>query len=284
MKTLMGNLVSSSPSLGSLTNRAGVTGEIELTMMNHTCQVVNFCTLIQEGHICTVVSDMVDAYSNFTGEDRRGTRICDVLRWEKPVTTQGQTRTGAKEVVLEEEIYSALLQLINTTKQLHYVGEGNPLSSNQLFLRCKVLLSNCILIHGVSYLPSDFSHCDSNIFFCSSLGSKPEAGCIIKIFLHHRYSTDDSMIEETFIALQTLIPLSDTDAPYDHYRQYPLAGGFLCYNEYHTNYRVIRPSGIICHYAKTPMRVKKICQACIHILPLDRVSASTTTDYDSNMD
>ncbi|KAG1848453.1 hypothetical protein F4604DRAFT_1973851 [Suillus subluteus] len=256
-------------------NTNGKFGEIELTMMNHTCRVANFRTLIQEEHIRTVVSDMVDAYSNFAGEDRRGTRIRDVLRWEKPVTTQGQTCPGAKEVVLEEGLYSALLQLIDTTEQLRYVGEGNPHSSNQLFLRRKVLLSNCILIRGVSYRPSDFSHCDSNILFRSSPGSKPEAGRIIKIFIHHRYSTDDSMIEETFIALHTLIPLSDTDAPYDHYCQYPLAGGFLCYNEYHTNYRIIRPSGVICHYAKTPMHVQRICQPCVHVLLLDRLMKST---------
>jgi hypothetical protein len=65
-------------------------------MMNHTCQVANFCTLIQEERIRAVVSDMVDAYSNFAGEDRRGTRIRDVLQWEKPVTAQGQTHLAAK--------------------------------------------------------------------------------------------------------------------------------------------------------------------------------------------
>ncbi|KAG1905079.1 uncharacterized protein F5891DRAFT_889289, partial [Suillus fuscotomentosus] len=253
-------------------NTNGKFGEIELTMMNHTCRVANFRTLIQGEHIRTVVSDMVDAYSNFAGEDRRGTRIRDVLQWEKPVTAQGQTRPTTKEVALEEELYLALLQLINTIEQLRYVGDGDPRSSDQLFLRRKVLPSNRILIRGVSYRPSDFSHCDSNILFRSSLGSKPEAGRIIKIFLHHRFSTNDNQIEETFIALQTLVPLSDTDVPYDPYRQYPLAGGFLCYNEYHTKYRVIRPSGIICHYAKTPMRVPRIRQPCVHVLPLDRVS------------
>ncbi|KAG2094659.1 uncharacterized protein F5147DRAFT_657130 [Suillus discolor] len=176
--------------------------------------------------------DMVDAYSRFAGEDRRGTRIRDVLQWEKPVTAQGQTHPTTKEVVLEEELYSALLQLIDTTEKLRYVGEGDP-------------------------------------------SSKPEAGRITKIFLHHQYSTNDSMIEETFIALQTLIPLSDTDVPYNPYRQYPLAGGFLCYNEYHTNYHVIRPSSVICHYARKPMRVQRIRQPCVHVLPLDRLMKST---------
>jgi hypothetical protein len=185
VKTLMANLVSGSPSLGSRTNQPGVTGEIELTMMNHTCRVANFCTLIQEKHVHTVVLDMVNAYSNFVGEDRRGTCIHDVLQWEKFVTAQGQICPAAKEVVLEEEVYSVLLPLINNTEQVRYVGKGNPHSSDQLFLRHKVLLSNYILIRGVSYRPSDYSHCDSNILFHSSLGSKPEAGHIIKIFLHH---------------------------------------------------------------------------------------------------
>ncbi|KAG1848575.1 hypothetical protein C8R48DRAFT_778790 [Suillus tomentosus] len=249
-------------------------GEIELTMMNHTCRVANVRALIQEERIRTVVSDMVDAYSNFAGEDRRGTRIRDVLQWEKIVTAHGQTRPASKEVILEERLYSALLKLIDATEPLRYVGEGDPRSLDQVFLRRKVLLSNRILIHGVSYRPSDFSHCDSNIVFHSSPGSKPEAGRIIKIFLHHRYSTNNDMIEETFLAIQPLIPLSDTDIPYDSYRQYPVAGGFLCYNEYHTHYHVIRPSGVICHYAKTPMRISRIRRACVHVLPLDRLMRS----------
>lgn len=200
------------------------------------------------------------------------------------VTAQGQTHPTTKEVVLEEELYSALLQLIDNTEQFRYVGEGDPRSSDQLFLRRKVLRSNHILIHGVSYRPSDFSQCDSNILFRSSLGSKPEAGRIIKIFIHHRYSTNNSMVEETFIALQTLIPLSDTDVAYDPYRRYPIAGGFLCYNEYHTKYRVIRPSSVICHYARTPMRIQRIRQLCVHVLPLDRVSTLATSHYKSDID
>ncbi|KAG2140346.1 hypothetical protein BD769DRAFT_1662893 [Suillus cothurnatus] len=231
-------------------------------------------TLMQEGHIRTIVSDMVDAYSNFVGEDRRGTRIRDVLQWDKTVTAHGQTCPVSKEVILEEVLYSALLQLIDATEPLRYVGEGDPRSSDQLFLRRNVLLSNRILIRGVSYRPLDFSHCDSNIVFCSSLGSKPEAGRIVKIFLHHRYLMKNSMIEETFLAIQALIPLSDTDSPYDPYRQYPIAGGFLCYNEYDTNYCIIRPSGVICHYAKTPMRIPRIRQPCVHVLPLDRLMRS----------
>ncbi|KAG2140881.1 hypothetical protein BD769DRAFT_1384036 [Suillus cothurnatus] len=186
---------------------------------------------MQEGHIRTIVSDMVDAYSNFVGEDRRGTRIRDVLQWDKTVTAHGQTRPVSKEVILEEVLYSALLQLIDATEPLRYVGEGDP-------------------------------------------RSKPEAGRIVKIFLHHRYSTKNSMIEETFLAIQALIPLSDTDSPYDPYRQYPIAGGFLCYNEYDTNYCIIRPSGVICHYAKTPMRIPRIRQPCVHVLPLDRLMRS----------
>ncbi|KAG2144073.1 hypothetical protein BD769DRAFT_1661497 [Suillus cothurnatus] len=211
---------------------------------------------MQEGHIRTIVSDMVDAYSNFVGEDRRGTRIRDVLKWDKTVTAHGQTRPVSKEVILEEVLYSALLQLIDATEPLRYVGEGDPRSSDQLFLRRNVLLSNRILICGVS------------------LGSKPEAGRIVKIFLHHRYSTKNSMIEETFLAIQALILLSDTDSPYDPYRQYPIAGGFLCYNEYDTNYCIIRPSGVICHNAKTPMRIPRIRQPCVHVLPLDRLMRS----------
>jgi hypothetical protein len=253
-------------------------------MMNHTCRVANVRTLLQEERIRTVVLDMVDAYSDFAGEDRRGTRIRDVLQWDKTVTAHGQVRPASKEVILEECVYSALLQLIGTTEPLKYVGEGEHRSSNQLFLRRKVLLSNRILIHGVSYRPSGFSHCDSNIIFRRSQGSKPEAGCIIKIFLHHRYSTDNNMIEETFLAIQPLIALADTDVPHDPYRQYPVAGGFLCYNEYHTDYHIIRPSGVICHYAKTPMRIPRIRQPCVHVLPLDRVSASATRDYKPDID
>ncbi|KAG1839802.1 hypothetical protein F4604DRAFT_1691074 [Suillus subluteus] len=98
---------------------------------NTNGKFANFRTLIQEGRIRAVVSDMVDAYSKFAGEDRRGTRIRDVLQWEKPVTAQGQTRPAAKEVVLEGELYSALLQLIDTTEQFRYVGEGDPFPQAQ---------------------------------------------------------------------------------------------------------------------------------------------------------
>ncbi|KIK38450.1 hypothetical protein CY34DRAFT_108662 [Suillus luteus UH-Slu-Lm8-n1] len=178
---------------------------------NSNGKFANVRTLLQEEHIRTVVVDMVDAYSSFAGEDRRGTRIRDVLQWDKTVTAHGQIRPASKEVILEERLYSALLQLIGTTEPLKYVGEGDP---------------------------------------------------------------HNNMIEETFLAIQPLTALSDTDVPHDPYRQYPVAGGFLCYNEYHTDYHIIRPSGVICHYAKTPMRIPRIRQPCVHVLPLDRLMKS----------
>ncbi|KAG2738629.1 hypothetical protein P692DRAFT_201730859 [Suillus brevipes Sb2] len=259
-------------------NTNGKFGEIELTMMNHTCRVANVRTLIQEDHIRSAICEMVDAYSNFANEDRRGTRIRDVLQSDKTVTTQGQTHPASKEVILEDKIYSALLQLIDTTEEHRYVAEGVPRSSRQLFLSRKAVPSNRILICGVSYRPSDFSHCDSNIIFRSASDSRPEAGRIVKIFLHHRYSPNQSIIEETFLAVQPLIPLSDIDIPRDPYRQYPIAGGFLCYNQYHNDRRIIRPSGVICHFAKTIMRIQSIRQPCVHVLPLDRVGGPVTNE------
>jgi hypothetical protein len=118
--------------------------------MNHTCWVANVCMLIQEDHIHSVVSEMVNAYSNFAGEDRRGTRIHDVLQWDKTITAQGQTRQSRKRLSLRIKYilpcfsWSMLLRNIAMLPRVRPIHRDSSFSGTRWFYQ---IVSLSVVFH-----------------------------------------------------------------------------------------------------------------------------------------
>jgi hypothetical protein len=247
-------------------------GEMELTFMTHTCRSANLRSLIVEPHVRETVAELAVAYETMAGVERRGTLLRDMLSWGNK-KVEAKTSSHAQPTKLDDSTYNLLLTLLNLDQPELFSDWRQPMRPGQKPLPQNAVQCSGISKNGIFYQPNSLSPSNSNILFRPPGSSAdPAAGKITQIFTHTLRQPDGMGVEETFIAVSRLDELSDEDAAFDNYRRYPLAGGRLTYDRYNPGCDLIRPSNIVCHFAKTVMRISNI--ACVHVLPLDRVSVS----------
>ncbi len=262
-------------------------GELELTFMNQICRAANLRPLLRDDEVQKAIFEVINAFNEIFHEDGRGTRISDNLRLvEDAVSSRGQKQKKADQVVkLEDDVYAALLVSVNgaTGRDLYVDHNAGRKMPEQEYLRSDATRLTRIFKGGVTYKACSDSRKDSHVL----LDIHPEAGQplgpsqwppaslvaadILHIFSHKRFY-GGGWIEETFLAINRLMPLSDYDTGRDIYRKYETAGGFLCYDRYCETIEIVRPDTIISHFAKTTMDIQQIEPRCVHVLPLDRVS------------
>ncbi|PSR72259.1 hypothetical protein PHLCEN_2v11851 [Hermanssonia centrifuga] len=276
-------------------------GELELTFMNQICRAANLRPLLRDHEVQKAIFEVINAFNEIFHEDGRGTRISDNLRLvEDAVSSRGQKQKKADQVVkLEDDVYAALLVSVNgaTGRDLYVDHNAGRKMPEQEYLRSDATRLTRIFKGGVTYKACSDSRKDSHVL----LDIHPEAGQplgpsqwppaslvaadILHIFSHKRFY-GGGWIEETFLAINRLMPLSDYDTGRDIYRKYETAGGFLCYDRYCETIEIVRPDTIISHFAKTTMDIQQIEPRCVHVLPLDRMMQliSLPTFDDSDVD
>lgn len=151
-----------------------------------------------------------------------------------------------------------------------------PLEKGQFLLNNEAIICGQITIGGVLYQPNTTSIGNSNAIFFPTPQSEGVPGRIDQIINHSRKVLErdgkSSFIEETFLVMYCLVPLSTRDIPRDNHRKFPITGGSLYYDRYDPNPCVIRPLDIKCHFSKTNKISISTMESCCHVLPLDRVS------------
>ncbi|KAI0054698.1 hypothetical protein BV25DRAFT_1816687 [Artomyces pyxidatus] len=248
-------------------------GELELTFMNHTCRSANLRPLMRDPVINEKMSELLEAYRKLEEEDRRGTRLTEINilnpEHREPVTF-GQAKRDLIE--LDRSIYRSLLSLFNMECPNQFAPYyGLPATPGLLVLSRSAKRHEKMQISGVSYQSHDRSPKDSNIIYKASDGSE-NAGRIVSIFTHTRSGAGEDVISEVFLAVQKLEELSDIHSVFDKFRTFALVGGTLYYDKYQDKIQVIRPRQVLCHFARTSMRIDHIEEPCVHVLRLDRVS------------
>ncbi|OBZ66279.1 hypothetical protein A0H81_13832 [Grifola frondosa] len=229
-------------------------GELEMTYMRSSCRAANLRPLLRHPTVREALDGAISIHQELSNEVNHGTRLDDILRASGMVDKESKddVGTGKKELSLDDSTFNALLQRVNSEMGTSiYIDE-----------RCKVKAS------GVQYKAQDMAPQDSNIIFCLPTFDANSAGRIKLIFLHTRPTSDGSRVAEIFIAVQRLVELSENDAALDNFRTFKHAGGRLCYGRYHEDIRIIRPTDIICHFAKTPMDDLKFSEKVVHTLTL----------------
>ena len=242
--------------------------------MNMTCQAANVHALISDPTIKPHIEELATAFETFASSDKQRTHIHSALSCIISDEMIGQPRQGLhREQALQPDIYTALLSYLNheigTAAFASYHGERRE---NQYFLSPQGILCSHVKIQGVKYQPDHISPGNANIVFSSPGSSTSALAKIIEIFLHTRRDLTGVMVEETFLAVQELLHLSNSEGHHDIFRQYSAFGGILYYADYSMVIQVFHPKDLICHFAKTPMEVQSISRPCFHVLPLDRVS------------
>ena len=260
------------------------TGEIEMTFMKAACRAANIPVLLGDPDVRDMVGDLFDAYSNFTNEDQRGTRIHDTLSLQPANVGRGTAPKNAQTRPLCHEAYVGLLARLNeeaapgpANERLAHLYVPRPRKQpGQIFLADEAIQCTEVQINGVRFQPVSASSGNCNVVYYPSSSQEPIPGRILEIFLHTRRLSDKETIEETFLVACPYVPLSHIEMKHDNYRRYPLVGGSLYYDKFQETTHILRPSDVKCHFAMTRMAKFDEHDSSevprIHVLPLDRVS------------
>ncbi|OSD08116.1 hypothetical protein PYCCODRAFT_1358106 [Trametes coccinea BRFM310] len=262
-------------------------GELECTMMMTTCRAANLQALIQHSAIRGHLPAFLNTFDKLSGSDRRGTRMEAILQSPHASLDRPHGDTGKRPVTinLDDGVYSALqlrLSFGEAGAHSRSLPSDTPLSRNAI---------NCsrIIISGVIYRTRHRSGGDSNVIFKHPTITTPAPGSIDLIFVYERQHGSEK-VEETFLAVRRLLDLNADDLKSDPYRKYPRVGGALYYNHFADEILVLRPSDVLCHFAKTPMEREEIFKGptaqnsgerkrqdgggekpIVHVKPLERV-------------
>lgn len=251
-------------------------GQMEVTFMNQVSRATNLRPILQHAAIQETMKDVISGYSKIANEDSRGTRNRDALSLQELTSSLGARTTENITRDLDANVFQSLLQHLNYNSSPGtplYVDENLRVrNSNTLFLHRASTPCKSIKIGGVRFQPKHLSLKDSNVVYSDSRDVKQiHYGSILHIFMHKRPISEDDRVEDTFLAVRRLTPLNEVDEQHDDFRRYPRCGGSLYYDEYRTAIDIVPPTGVLCHYARTPHTTPIIPRPCVHVLPLDRV-------------
>ena len=189
------------------------------------------------------VRPLVEAFSKVSNEDHRGTRLADEAHFPP--------NRPPKMVALHPGIHSLLLELIDGTP----IADGHsPYTSDALEL-------DKVSISGVIYASEKSLPRDSNIIFRRPGGLSHRVGRIKSIF---QVSYQPGI---TFLVVSQHRFIEKSDSR-NVYRRFGFAGGFLCNEEEDTRLLVIRPTNVVCHFAKIILDPE---EKLMHALPLNTV-------------
>lgn len=253
------------------------TGRLETTFLFQVCRAANFRPILHDPDVRADLSDVIEVFERLQEEDHRGTRIAEAAQLNERASTIGFKKDCSilEAVELSIPAYEALVNRLNFEAQnelclSRYRSYYIQPSAVQFFLGRKAVLTGDIFINGVTYRPKTK---DGNLLFRDSTTSAVCAAHLEYIVLYDApHQADQSNEQSVFLVVTRLVPLSEDDVSHDCYRKFGSSGGFLCYNQQSTSVEAIRPTQVVCHFARTVMSIKDIEHECVHVLPLNRVS------------
>ena len=188
--------------------------------------------------------------------------------------TDGRTRHREKPTHSQDVLPDEIFLRLKEWWRIHQDQE----SIAQLLPFVEVMKE--ISIDGIEYTTSRKRPQDSNVVFHNGSVEDWQAGRIREIFQHTQHQSS-----QTFLVIDCLQPLTKDHALRDPCRLFPVAGGRYFYRKMMPHPYIVTPGDIIGHFASRdrtlPCGVGITIQEadveesieCIHILPLDKVSA-----------
>lgn len=252
---------------------------MEITFMNQVARAANLRPILRHAALQKAMEEVIEGYIKIVNEDPRGTRNRDTLSLREITGGIGVPFKPSVATQPGQDVFEALLQRFN-----YHIPPGMPSyidenirerQSGSLFLHRKITPCQFVKIGGVKFEPGQQSLKNSNVMY-SDFQDRQQvyAGRIKQIFLHKRPVSEHEYMEETFLAIERLIPLNEIDRSHDHFSRYPKVGGSLYYEEYQAIVDIVSPVEVLCHFSRTPYTSPSISRECVHVLPLDRVGTS----------
>ncbi|TEB22607.1 hypothetical protein FA13DRAFT_1614184, partial [Coprinellus micaceus] len=247
-------------------------GKMEGTYMRVAAHRANLLPLIERPEVRSQITELYDQFRDVVNEDNRGTRIHDVLSLDH-LSDARETNDESPEVQLSPTTSHQLTNLLNaeTEGRHRYSWHGRRAKEDgEIMLWPNARKVRHITIRGIRYETYRRSPGSSNALVLSMTGELRPAR-IEELFTHSRQTSEHGVVNETFVTIRYLMPLTPENSLKDPYRPFDGATGSLWMASYDYDISVVRPEQILCHYAKTKISLQGIAHECYHALPLNRV-------------
>lgn len=204
---------------------------------------------------------LVEAFDKHFCHGDRGTLLNDIASFCSAYDISGPNDDEIQEEKLQEPLISLLKNHI----------ERN-LKREVKEIRDRVIFHKSIVVRGVSYHKYKHSAKDCYVII-GDIQHLWSAYRIEDIFRHTSNPNERNSTTATYFVLRKYKELNQTDFAQDVYRQFPIVGGGLFYNEFEEELELKKSVDILCHFALTPFSKDDINMRkdCIHALPIDRV-------------
>ncbi|KAI0735735.1 hypothetical protein C8Q76DRAFT_610444 [Earliella scabrosa] len=261
-------------------------GELETTFMVHSCRIANFRPLLRTDAVKTAMPSFSKVLESLAQEDRRGIRLDDIMRLSDDTNLGCQVSDDGQQIDLETSTYGAILNRL-TDEQASAVRDGASSVAHPPRLSRRAVSHPWIIYQGLHFKPRWRARGDSNIIFTDPNTALAVPGRLELIVTVESRGSDGGRPRDTFIIVRRQQALCDSDRQLDPYRKLGKVAGYLFYDEYEGLPIAIRPTSVMCHFAKTTLgrtltrleglEMKKVSEltfkrSCIHVLPLGRVS------------
>lgn len=236
-------------------------------MLDRFCQGQNLRALFTGDHnTSTVIERLKSHFERVFNADVRGTLLSDILSFSsEPEYTDPTTWKVTDTVHLSPEITGLLEPWL-----LKHVGTGGPSR-----MPTRGIFQNEFCRYGQKFKTANASPRDSYVIYKKQSDTDWAAGQIRQIFLHSSRSSDGiNTVIRRFLLVDNFRPLSPDHVQFDHYREFPVVGGQLFYDQFTPTPSLITSDEICCHFVHTPHTLPVGNIMCVHALPLDKVSCS----------
>lgn len=248
-------------------------GEMESSMSLAICRASNFASFVKDSGVLPAVEKQI--FEMALQDDRRGTRVNEVGIPDPTdiSTTPQHPHATYAQSFLPHETHVALLHHLNSQGGQYVLSTSLSKLPNQTFLHPQAELIGELQIGGVRYTPSKRSLGASHAMITLNQGEEAAVPAQVRqIFRHSRFN-NLAKHDDIFIAVSLLQPLDESNRQLDPYRTFKSFGS-LYSTAYEERIIIVRPSQIVCHYARTWMDLSEQSAPCYHILPLSHVGFS----------
>lgn len=195
-------------------------------------------------------------HKNFSS-DTRGTRLSDIYTEEERFGALENSKvwTASEVTRLDREDH----QLLKNWFAQNCPNESAPRN---------VAPRKDVYHFGQRFTAQHYSTNDSQVIFRSQGDNQWAAGSIIDIFSQ---VTVGGPALRTWAVIQPYEDIPPAEEEYDHYREWPVAGGRLYRNSWAHRAVLVDLKDIQCHFASLVLQVEGIPSSCRLVLPLNKV-------------
>jgi hypothetical protein len=235
-------------------------GQLEGTLLKTASRSANTIALLQDHpSLASSATHMMRRMKGIEEERLRGIGLAALF---DPTNLNATTREVTNIGLLDDLEYSLLCSLL----------QRQPTERNTILPRSVEFMDAVAHKKSVYAVWSSQRYRDSCVLY-SNPGSNSggdqsfEAGVIRKIFKHRHTTSLGTEKEDCFLVVRQYCKVAQE---YDYYRQYGIAGGFLC-DAVLFSVHVIELEQVVSHVARTEFADFEGKQL-VHLIPLTRVS------------